>query len=379
MKRDNLWSITIVVFLIGHLFLTDVHEIRRSLTLQTAATQKTIATISPTATHNKTACHQSLSPHSFSRNNKGTWIGNWWIPPKGWSLYSAEEIDDTFKDRSVLWIGDSTARRSSTTLYYIIQHSNSTDLSPKTLESGKVINVNLRRKGGELEPCTKWDKNTTLFHPSFCRPMPRNHTNDFIYISRNCFSRVEQFFKAELSGASNITANINTIIVSLGVWHVARARDCREKGRSTNDTISDTLEALFEFQRQRPDMTIIWRTMNYYTGSSEKSSSMNEYIMNRIDQYRQENATTSTAPSPDNGEQPTLFHQANNNNMVTYVDWGTAGMPRTVGSDRISADIPAHTGLETRLLLTQMITNTLKDMGQQHPPMCPPETTTSSL
>jgi hypothetical protein len=54
------------------------------------------------------------------RNQYGTWIGNNWIPPAGKKVYSAADMKLFFQKHSVLWIGDSTARRAFNTLYGIL-------------------------------------------------------------------------------------------------------------------------------------------------------------------------------------------------------------------------------------------------------------------
>jgi hypothetical protein len=51
----------------------------------------------------------------------GTWIGNTWIPPPGWRMFTVAELQDMYKNKSILWIGDSTARRSSLTMYAVLR------------------------------------------------------------------------------------------------------------------------------------------------------------------------------------------------------------------------------------------------------------------
>lgn len=55
------------------------------------------------------------------RNQTGTWIGNNWVPPRDWHLFSAIEMLQLYHDKSVLWVGDSTSRRAALTLYGILQ------------------------------------------------------------------------------------------------------------------------------------------------------------------------------------------------------------------------------------------------------------------
>ena len=96
-----------------------------------------------------------------------TWIGNHWIPPKGYRLYSPEEMREYFSQYKILFLGDSTGRRAYATLYGIM---NSTDLSnvrvPQVAHPS-VIDVNKRIR---VENCTK--PNRTL-----CRHMPPSNNN----------------------------------------------------------------------------------------------------------------------------------------------------------------------------------------------------------
>jgi hypothetical protein len=50
-------------------------------------------------------------PGARSRfDQHGSWMGNTWIPPKGWSTFSALDMLELYKDKHLLWLGDSTAR-----------------------------------------------------------------------------------------------------------------------------------------------------------------------------------------------------------------------------------------------------------------------------
>jgi hypothetical protein len=53
----------------------------------------------------------------------------------------------------------------------------------------------------------------------------------------------------------------------------------------------------------------------------------------------------------------------NNNNKMTYVNWGEAVEPRSFGAERLSGDMHAHYSHEPRVVLIQMITNHLHDVG----------------
>ena len=63
----------------------------------------------------------------------GSWMGNTWIPPKGWSTFSALDIMlELCKDECLLWLGKSTARWGSLTMYAIINSTGSKNYNSTT-------------------------------------------------------------------------------------------------------------------------------------------------------------------------------------------------------------------------------------------------------
>jgi hypothetical protein len=102
-------------------------------------------------------------------DQQGYWIGNTWVPPKGWKLYSPEEMQNIYgKTRGIMWIGDSSARRTAATMYGILNATNSSNnaIPLKDLDASRIIDVNKNRT---TEPCTKYDD---PFRPYVCREMP---------------------------------------------------------------------------------------------------------------------------------------------------------------------------------------------------------------
>jgi hypothetical protein len=57
-------------------------------------------------------------------DQRGSWIGDVWVPPVGYTLYTAPDLVQLWgiSTNGILWIGDSTARRSSLTLWEILHH-----------------------------------------------------------------------------------------------------------------------------------------------------------------------------------------------------------------------------------------------------------------
>ena len=165
-----------------------------------------------------------VSPRSLT----GSWMGDQWIPPPEWRLYSAWEMQDIFRNKTLLFLGDSTARRAAGTLYAMLNHttsnikrsrngkepgsqeSNTTDPTTKATQEGadaistfeieRLIDVNRKFL---TEPCQRhnWTKDETLHYPALCRPLPDDDKHEMLHIDVSCFSQAEDFFWMKSRGA----------------------------------------------------------------------------------------------------------------------------------------------------------------------------------
>jgi hypothetical protein len=276
---------------------------------------------------------------------RGSWIGNNWVPPPGWRFYSASELRNFYRDTSILWIGDSTARRAATTMYGIL-NGPSNHVSVDAINHPSIIDVNKRSKTEEL--CERWTNHT--HHPSLCRVMPGGSSRggSFIFKGEPCLVGLELFVRDELSGNSNITADVDIIIISLGIWEAIRPWDCKEKNekpRSMLQIQNDTISLLEKLQS--PRQTIIWRTSGFMKSGRKDENfviDMNGKAMDKIEEITSGQVSRRPNSSTSN---------------LTYVDWGGALRPRSFGGERIEGDIKPHYGLEARYVLVQMITNQL--------------------
>jgi hypothetical protein len=78
---------------------------------------------------------------------------------------------------------------------------------------------------------------------------------------------------------------------------------------------------------------------------------MNSRVMDRIDALRASDDTAGLSADSFRG------------GVFTHVNWGAAVEPRSFGKERNVGDHVAHCGLESRLVLFQMMTNHLRDSG----------------
>ena len=277
---------------------------------------------------------------------RGSWIGNSWVPPPGWRSYSASELRDFYRDTSILWIGDSTSRRAATTMYGILNTTNSSSshVSVDKIDHSSVIDVNKKRV---TEPCDRWTNHT--HHPFLCRLMPGGGWGgSFIVKDEACVTGLELFVSDELSGKSNITAGIDIIIISFGIWEAIRPWDCKDTTKNPRSLLQRQNETIALLAKLRsPGRSIVWRTSGFKAAEIPDANEafINEMNKNAMDQIEE---ITSSGVSPSD---------------LTYVDWGGAIHPRSFGIERITGDMKPHYGLEPRHVLVQMITNQLASQG----------------
>jgi hypothetical protein len=270
-----------------------------------------------------------IKPIAKREDQWGVWIGNNWIPPGGWKLFTPKEMRSFYQDKSIFWIGDSTARRAAATMHGILEHANSTNhISVESIDNRDVIN---ERKEGELKDVL------------FRRPMPGGEARggQFLYQRIGCLLQLEAFLQDELSGKSNTMESVNTIIISLGIWDATLQTTCLDPERNVTTVQSEVITLLTKLQSRQK--TIIWRTSGYrHREKHEAVADLNEHAMDNIDaivlDQEQKHGTMSN---------------------LTFVDWGGAIRPRSFEDERITGDSGNHYGLEPRYVLIQMITNHL--------------------
>ncbi|GAX14364.1 hypothetical protein FisN_11Hh179 [Fistulifera solaris] len=296
-------------------------------------TDQTDASLHSTAN----AMHDPPSPRTMT----GTWIGNTWVPPTGWKYHTPNELRQFYSGKRILWVGDSTGRRTAMNLYALLDWKNSSFLADE-LSSPNLIDA---AKKGPHE-CNKWIE--ANFRPNNCRTVnfTSEEEGEHIYVKAVCHTDVERFLQTELEGRANITADIDVIIVAIGIWDVIRPQACRKglQNRTLVEMVSDLVELTNELQITTGKV-VIWRTSGYSEQQEHiinKTSTLNNVTMNKLDQVRVNN-TLNGLP-----------------NRFNYVNWGGAVLARSRPGERIRGDMKPHYGLEPRHVLIEMITNLLE-------------------
>jgi hypothetical protein len=288
----------------------------------------------------------------------GSWTGDTWIPPREWRYYSALELKEFYQGKSVMWVGDSLARRTYGTMYGILNATDSSSLnttspssmhvSVEEIDSTRILDAS--KENTDAEVCKMFTSLEQGLRPRLCRFTPGAGGGLFLQKHAPCLKTLETFVKDELSGKSNTTADIDVIIISLGIWDLIRPDDCREEKGSPRRSILQRQDDVMDLlgKLQSPQRTIVWRTCGTHAEQHKEGyiAKMNRRAMDKIDEITLELRRNESITS-----------------NLTYVDWGGAIFPRSIGKERIIGNMAAHYGLVPRHVLIQMITNHLASRG----------------
>lgn len=344
---------------------------------------------------------------------RGSWIGDVWIPPRGWDLYSSHQLAQLWgrNTNGILWIGDSTARRTSLTLWEILHggssavgygtdnNTNHTDVSvdirKEMLEANDHINVN--HQGHALEKCHAWPR---IKGADICRtlslpvgvsssdvvaagdspPLLRTTSRPFVFKRLNCYHEVTEFLRTELSHTDSVLHHVDTIVLALGLWDITMEHQCVETAAvvaadaaavppplpPTRDRQQELLDVLHDEMPAR--FQILWRTTSYANLEDAPAIDLyNRYAMDVMDDWMTTTTTSTTISTTDSGavemgrrgiaekaaESPKKYP------TVQYVDFARAIRPRSFGKDRIVGDHYAHYGSTARVVMIQMLSNLL--------------------
>lgn len=274
---------------------------------------------------------ETTADHAAAAVGKnGTWIGNTWIPPSGWRLYSPAELRTFYTNTNTLWLGDSTARRAALTLFAIL-NSTTSNADFQELEDPTVLNVN---KIKETEPC-----NDIIHHTKsdICRRLTDG--SRYVFQRRLCSDHILSFVQDELENRSNYTNGTDLVIISMGLWDQHQPEKCggtRHTEASISIAVARIGELLVKLFQMRPRLTVVWRTSGWkHTGKQSLVDSFNEAIR----------LLSGSAQHP----------------QLILVDSAKEIQARSFGKARIHGDSPEHYGLEARLVMLQMMTNLLQN------------------
>ena len=201
-----------------------------------------------------------------------------------------------FRRRSVVWMGDSTARRAAVNLYQILNES---DLSHThgSMSHWQVIDIN---KKSITEECVIHPFNASK-STIFCRRMPGG-AGHLVMSSQHCLkhvgSEIEEFWH-------QWRGNVDLIVVALGIWECLgrTKRVCRDGSTTVFQRVDRVLSML-----PLDEVEVIWRSSGYSSiedGTEVLVDELNNYTKTRILEIAHPN--------------------------LTYVDWAAAIRHRSFG------------------------------------------------
>lgn len=188
--------------------------------------------------------------HYCNNGNNISWLGDNWILPRGCRVYSVPELQAIYGRFSILWIGDSTVRRTYATLRAILQHHNSSSssLSSDQVDSPHIVDMN--KDGVIQEPCRKWKDMSWIDPTSLCW---KNHERNFDFIQARGLKDLILVF-AHLEGTHT---RYGTAVRFCWLVGSCASQTSRTFGRERLYTVLNTLRRV-QFSSS---LSIVWRTL----------------------------------------------------------------------------------------------------------------------
>jgi len=218
------------------------------------------------------------------------WIGDTWLPPNG-ILFSTLEIRNKLKDKNVLIIGDSLARRFTATLSTIVE-SETNDISTGIIDERQTLG-----KGGHN--MAKWSERLEF------RWAP--HASDICNV--------------------NIPSQITTIVVAIGIHDAESSADVN----SYKSKIDGAMACL-----QATNVTVVWRTAPnmYAKGNPKRTQEVNTNV-----QHFNQIALTLVTKYP----------------RIKTIDFAKTVNFKSLGNERLKGDSNEHYGNIVRLVEIQTL------------------------
>lgn len=290
--------------------------------------------------HNALQSENTHPPQIPPGNTYYSWRGNQWIPPPGIPTYSTKDFIAYFQNRNVLFIGDSTSRRTYSSLFAAMNAEDISNVHVSEINSPTVIDQHRGQKKYSFYHMVPSLRNSSIMAPTV------EGKGKFDYINRNCLIGLIDFCKTSV-----VLKDYDLMVVMIGAWTVSAQEACGAMNittpvrtgpaiQNTNplDHFREALDVLKQISS--PDLQVALRTVGYiHAGDND----LVEEINNLIKDYF-------------NGTSQLTQDGAN----MTLVDWASAIRPRSFNVDRIKGDTQQHYGLEARLLCGQMLLHQLR-------------------
>lgn len=278
------------------------------------------------------------------RVDRYTWIGDHWMPQNGVQHFSPKDIRHLFQKENTLWLGDSTARQEYFTMYNMWNAKDVQNIPMQDLN--RHIDKHKMEEGifydyARIKHCPDRIKEAEYFSysgqvtgsncsKSFLSPSISG-SGKFDLIELHC---LKEIFPRLQNHTSLSRLNYSVIILSMGIWEVVRAGNCK-----TNETpqlilmrVLDTLKDL-----SSSSLYIIWKT---HGPSGAEENTKGQKTLELIE----------TAQNWFSMHKP--LHMG-----LSDFGFEIYNSSRSFGINRIKGDLQPHWGLQARTLSIQMVTN----------------------
>ena len=160
-----------------------------------------------------------------------------------------------------------------------------------------------------------------------------------------CYDVLEWYWRTGESFLAEFSQSYDLIIIAMGVWEQNFPDICEKNVPGT--TSEERLQKSFQnMEENNPaDLQVVFRTSAFDTQFTNDDNQLVRSVNALSRQFFQ-----------DLDQKSELGRYEKN---LTLVDWGGVMETRSYGEDRIAGDLPAHYGLEARLLTIQQVTHEL--------------------
>jgi hypothetical protein len=235
-----------------------------------------------------------------------TWVGDSWLPPNG-KVFTISEIQQIHGDGDTLVIGDSLARRFTSTLALVLQDQTNADLPGTDVDNRAAL-----MHGG---------------HDKYSYAIPKLAGNDTRLLDFQWAPLARDITKFTLK-SSRMLREYSKLIVCIGV-HDAEAKS------SVEEFLRDTLAAVAAVAAAHP--LVVWRTTPYRDGGAQ--SEINQRVK-QLNTWVLHN-------------HPAAVHVSNAAKQIN---------PKSQGAERERGDSPEHYNNIIRWVEIQCITHTLQHL-----------------
>ena len=415
-RRVSRMLLVVLSLIVLLLVLTPSWNVTTSNTHSSVKSQPITTTSVLHSSHNNNST-TSVPNTTTTTTTRGSWIGTHWIPPAGLKLYSVSQLQTIFRGHSILWLGDSTGRRTAMQLVSLLSSHHSNNPQNHNMDVWQVeqwIDVNGQaRKPTCQRPwaqTAQYKDSTAYPKDTICRRISTIHT-DVTFLRINCLSQLYDLLHAELHYSSSPTTTITTnttttkttkdprvgrgliwpqydlVVIALGVWHEELAHVCADHAsqeprlksdppyaeKFRNDVsisewmhrCQDLIQALLLQQQSHRPVHVIWRTSGY------SAHSLKPHPAHHVQIQAYNTALRTMIPSP---WWWSTNHSTNStSSTIAMVDWSAMIQGRSFGTTRLGGDMFVHYGWEPRFVLIQLLANRVQQLHDKQEDRRPPE------